>query len=102
MGERCPFCWGDGVTEVRRELGAPTVRRRLMQCPDCEKWYWQDTGEEIARLFLICETPYLNGGGCDEEVKTLVRSGKNGLPRRRLTEFNHLCSQCPERHLVRF
>jgi hypothetical protein len=70
-----------------------------MECKDCEKWYWEDTGKEVFRLFLICETSLLDPAKCYKEVGDLLQSGKNGLPRRRLAEFNQLCSRCPDRRL---
>ena len=27
-----------------------------MECKDCEKWFWADSGEEVVKLFEICLT----------------------------------------------
>jgi hypothetical protein len=65
-----------------------------MACPDCEKWYWADTGEEIERLFDICETSVVNPGRCYEEVRQILNSGGITFPRRRAADFNQVCSDC--------
>ena len=96
MNGRCPFCWNAHVSPVGRD---PDGRRRsfggeLMECVDCEKWYWAETGEEVPRLFEICVTSMISPGRCLEEVRELLNSGGNGFPRYRTGEFNRLCSDC--------
>jgi len=65
-----------------------------MQCEDCEKWYWADTGEEVVRLFEICSTSMIEPRSCLEEVREVLNSGGTGFPRRRTAEFNQLCGEC--------
>jgi hypothetical protein len=68
-----------------------------MLCSDCERWYWADSVEEIRELFMACETAVLHPGKCCEEIRRVLNSGGHGFPRRRLAEFNFLCSECPDR-----
>jgi len=96
MDGRCPFCWNLNVSRVGR--GAPGrgrgAARQLMECGDCEKWYWAETGEEVVRLFEICTTSMIRPGRCLAEVREILNSGGNGFPRYRTGEFNRLCSDC--------
>ncbi|MCX6560604.1 MAG: hypothetical protein NTZ26_08815 [Candidatus Aminicenantes bacterium] len=97
MNEECPFCWSRNVKQV----GAHPVyrgadnRSRLMECGDCEKWYWADRQQEAGALFLHCRTTMLHPQRCYEEVREIQQAAGTGFPRRRLAEFNHLCAECP-------
>ncbi len=90
MDGGCPFCWSRNVSPV----GQPFSSRRLIECGDCEKWYWADSGEEVVRLFEICSTSMIEPRSCLEEVREVLNSGGTGFPRRRTAEFNRLCSDC--------
>ena len=97
MDERCPYCWNRNVNPVGQPpagRGAASAARQLMECGDCEKWYWADTGEEVVRLFEICSTSMIDPKGCLEDVREVLNSGGSGFPRRRTAEFNRLCSEC--------
>ena len=97
MDGRCPFCWNHNVTPVGQPgvgQGGPFVSRRLMECAECEKWYWADSGEEVVRLFEICSTSMIDPKSCLEDVREVLNSGGTGFPRRRTAEFNRLCSDC--------
>lgn len=97
MDGRCPFCWNRNVTPVSQPgagPGGPFASRRLMECADCEKWYWADSGEEVVRLFEICSTSMIDPMRCLEDVREVLNSGGSGFPRRRTAEFNQLCSDC--------
>lgn len=102
MGERCPFCWGQNIKHV----GALPKDRpsgtngHLLECQDCEKWYWARGGAEAAALFMHCGTSFLRPQRCYEEIREIVLSAGNGFPRRRLAEFNHLCAECPNGRFV--
>ena len=96
MNKRCPFCWNHNVSRVGRDA---TGRRRslggeLMECGDCEKWYWAETGEDVPRLFEVCLTSMISPGRCLAELREILNSGGNGFPRYRTGEFNRLCSDC--------
>jgi hypothetical protein len=93
----CPFCWSRNVIPVGHRgtgLGGPFVSRSLMECADCEKWYWADSGEEVVRLFEICSTSMIDPKSCLEDVREVLNSGGSCFPRRRTAEFNRLCSDC--------
>jgi hypothetical protein len=77
-----------------RSAGGGSGSHRLFECGDCEKWYWTDTGEEVARLFEICATSMIDPRSCLEDVREVLNSGGTGFPRRRTAEFNRLCSDC--------
>jgi len=87
---RCPFCWSGNV---RRALPL-ACSRPLVECGDCEKWFWGDSGEEVQRLFEFCATPVTRPSRCDAAIREAMNSGGNGFPRRRAAEFNRLCSDC--------
>lgn len=101
MERRCPFCWNRNIRRANTSGGnhAVLASRQLFECGDCERWFWADSGEEVARLFEICATSMINPGRCYEEVREILNSGGNGFPRRRISEFNRLCSEC---HNARF
>ena len=97
MDERCPFCWNRNVVPVGQPgagRGGSFSARRLMECGDCEKWYWGDSGEEVVRLFEVCSTSMIDPKSCLEDVREVLNSGGTGFPRRRTAEFNRLCSDC--------
>jgi len=94
MDRMCPFCWNRNVNPVGGRLAGPAASRNLMECGDCEKWYWADTGEEVARLFEICTTSMVDPGSCLDDIREILNSGGSGFPRRRTAEFNRLCSDC--------
>ncbi len=97
MEDRCPFCWDRNVKPVSgglRSLGKRRTRR-LMECPDCEKWYWSGTREEVPRLFEICATAIVDPRRCYEEIRAALNSGGTVSPPCRTGEYNWLCSQCP-------
>lgn len=102
MDTRCPFCWNRNVARV----GSPPRRagaeggRRLMECRDCEKWYWEGTGREVPRLFEICASAVIDPARCCGEIREVVNSGGIEWPRRRAAEFNWLCSECPQGRFV--
>jgi hypothetical protein len=68
----------------------------LIECPECEIWYWADTGEQVPRLFEICPIAVIDPRSCLEEVREVLNSGGAGFPRRRTGEFNRLCTDCLE------
>jgi len=93
MDERCPFCWSRHITRAGGRL--PAGSRFLMECQECERWYWAHSGEEVPRLFEICATALFNPGRCEEGVQEIMmNSGGTGFPRRRAAEFNRICSDC--------
>ena len=97
MDGRCPFCWNRNVTPVAQPAagkGGPLASRRLMECAECEKWFWADSGEEVVRLFEICSTSMIDPKRCLEDVREVLNSGGTGFPRRRTAEFNRLCCDC--------
>ena len=102
MDSRCPFCWDKNVSRVGAPLRRPGAvgARQLMECRDCEKWYWEGTGREVPRLFEICATAIIDPGRCCGEIREVVGSGGARWPRRRAAEFNWLCSECPQRRFM--
>ena len=96
MDERCPFCWSRNISRVGTSAGrrGAADSKTLMECQECEKWYWADSGEEVPRLFEICATPLVNPSRCEEDIREILNSGGTGFRRRRAGEFNRLCSDC--------
>jgi hypothetical protein len=102
MKRRCPFCLDADVAPVGPIAvdGRRCAALLLMECPDCEKWYVAESGAEIPSLCATCTTPRTDPGRCYPEVRAAAGSTGAGIPRRRLSEFNHLCGGCPHRHFV--
>jgi hypothetical protein len=93
----CPFCLDPNVRNVRSgRAGEGLSSARLRQCPDCESWYWADSGQPVEWLFSICETPHGAPGDCLEDILPFTDSPERAWPRQRRAEFNTLCSQCPK------
>jgi len=103
MMEMCPFCWGGNIKRIgRHTVGASDgAYRDIMECEDCERWFWAGTGEEVPTLFMNCETALLHPMKCYPEVLEFALCGGAGLPRRRWAEFNHLCAGCRNGRYVR-
>ena len=96
MDALCPFCLGSQVKPV----GHPRARMAgetgcLMECEECEKWYWADRAEEAPALFKHCQTTVIHPQRCYAEIREIVQAAGASFLRRRLAEFNHLCSECP-------
>ena len=102
MAKICPFCLGENVKNVgsRSRDGGAGTEGHLMECEDCEKWYWAESDEEAATLFSNCETALLHPMRCYPEVLDVVLSGGDGIPRRHWAEFNHVCAECPNGRYV--
>jgi hypothetical protein len=96
METLCPFCLGSNVRPVGRlKARMEGGTGRLMECEECEKWYWADRAEEAPALFMHCQTPVVRPQCCYEEVREVVLAAGARFLRRRLAEFNHLCAECP-------
>lgn len=97
MKRQCPFCWGAGLRTHRPSAGgsgwAPAFF--LLECPECEKWFWAHSGEEVPLLYEICETAARNPGSCLPELREAVLWA--GPSPSRQTEFNFLCIHCRHR-----
>ena len=102
MGRRCPFCWGRRIKHVGASPKdrLPGTNGHLLECQNCEKWYWSGQGTEATALFMHCVTTVLHPHRCYEEIREIVLSPGNGFPRRRLAEFNHLCAECSSGRFV--
>jgi hypothetical protein len=97
MINECPFCWSRNIKQVGAysDQRGPGGSAKLMECGDCEKWYWADRGREAPALFLQCRTAILHPQRCLEEIRRVQQASGTGIPRSRLAEFNHLCTECP-------
>ncbi len=93
---RCLFCWDRSLRIFPQAAGEARSGRRLVICEDCERCYWEDTGEEVACLAHLCETRIIHPERCDPDIRTF-RPEHSFSPRLKFLEFNHLCSECPHR-----
>ncbi len=96
MDARCPFCWSRNIAAVGQPIRriSDDTACHLMECVDCKKWFWPDSGEEVVKLFEICATSVINPSRCYEEVRQLLNSGGHDFPRWCVAEFNQVCSDC--------
>lgn len=94
----CPFCLGENITFIDF-VKANNIEnsRPLMECIDCEKFYWNDDGKEIKHLSGSCETILMNPAKCDEDVRKGHTNGKANYDRRKIEEFDLLCGSCSHR-----
>ncbi len=94
----CPFCWDKNVRLVSYvKTPDRTLTRELMECTVCEKHYWGDTNEEVTGLYNLCETFQLGKNGCCEDIKRTCGSFRSHYDKRKLEEWDLLCSMCPKR-----
>jgi len=101
MNGRCPFCWDKNTKKIAEVAMNSTGRTRiLMECPDCEKWYWEDNGEEVHELAELCFTLTLEPEVCEEIILHPIRAGYFSSPRTKIIEFNHICAGCRNKRFV--
>jgi hypothetical protein len=82
--------------------GGASADGHLLECGDCERWFWAETGEEVPKLFEVCATAMVRPERCLAEIREVLNSGGNGFPRYRTGEYNRLCGDCPNgRFLIR-
>lgn len=97
----CPFCWDKDVRHVFDVKAGPcNSTRSLMACPSCEKHYWQDTNEEVSFLLYMCETFHFEPEKCDPDIKGKKRLHQLKFDRRKIAEWDLLCSSCPHRKFL--
>ncbi len=101
MDKQCPFCWDQNIRKLAQVvLNGAGQTRSLMECLDCEKWYWEDSGEEIFELAELCQTLVMEPEKCDEVIISPIRSDYFSSPKTKLKEFNHICSECANKRFV--
>jgi len=100
----CLFCWDQNVRHISDvKVADRASTRELMECTVCEKRYWGDTNEEVTALYNLCQTFQLGKKGFCEDIKRMSGSSRSHYDRRKLEEWDILCSMCPKRdfHLNR-
>ncbi len=99
--EICPFCWGKNILLIDKEIVSGSKKTRsLMECVECEKFYWDGTEVEVINLSEKCKTKIYEPKKCYEDVKNPLRSGFLTYPKQKVKEFNQICSVCPNRKFV--
>jgi hypothetical protein len=95
MDNRCPFCWGKNTRNIAKVVTNGNGQiRNLLECLECEKWFWQDSGEEIFELAELCLTLQKDPMKCTDVIIHPIRAGYFNSPRTKIKEFNHICSEC--------
>jgi hypothetical protein len=95
MVRQCPFCWDLNTQKVAKVPLDGTGRTRvLLECPDCEKWYWEDSAEEVGDLSGLCRNLNRELARCPEVGFQPGESGRFWSPKTKVREFNHICSEC--------
>lgn len=98
---RCPFCWGEHIIQIDDVfLANSESRHRLMECVDCEKFYLEDSGEEVTTLSDICLTKNAESENCFEDLRAPFKASIYSNPKQKKVEFNLICSECPKRNFV--
>lgn len=101
MDKRCPFCWSQGIRKIADIAVNGTGQTRvLVECPDCERWYLEDSGEEVHELAELCLTLKSDPGKCTEVILQPIKAGYFQSPRTKIKEFNHICSECPHKRFM--
>ncbi len=96
---RCRFCWGENIVHINQ--GISNEREdgtRLIECLSCERFYWEDSGEEISNLSEICQTRRMRPDHCYEEVRANFNPVEHYCPKAKAVEFNLICSECSKRN----
>jgi hypothetical protein len=95
MEKKCPFCWGQKIRKVVEvALNGTGQTRNLLECMECEKWFWDDSGEEIFELAELCQTMMAEPTKCTDVIIHPIRAGYFRSPKTKIKEFNHICSEC--------
>lgn len=95
---RCPFCFGKNIKFIDFVKGNSIENSKsLMECTDCEKFYWNDDGKEVKNLSGSCETILMDPEKCDGDVKKVHTNGKVRYDRRKIEEFDLVCGSCSHR-----
>ncbi len=95
MAKQCPFCWDTHITKVARVPLNGTGRARvLLECGDCEKWYWEDSAEEVRKLAGLCLNRVGEPARCRDVVIHPAGLSRFWSPKTKVREFNHICSEC--------
>jgi hypothetical protein len=94
----CPFCWDKNVRRINGTKKKETSAKGfLMECDSCEKFYWDDTKEQVTALFRRCDTLRLEPEKCSEALGSKLMLDKVNYDRRKIEELDILCGTCPNR-----
>jgi len=95
MARQCPYCWDQNVTQMAEVPLNGTGRTRvLLECSDCEKWYWEDSAEEVRELAGLCLNLVREPSRCGKVTVRPRKAGRFWSPESKIREFNHICSEC--------
>ena len=98
---RCPFCWGEDIIQIDDVFLADNESmHRLMECVDCERFYLEDSGEEVTTLSDICLTKKAESENCYEDLSAPFNANIHSNPKQKKVEFNLICSECSKRNFV--
>lgn len=98
---RCPFCWGEDIIQIDDVFQVDSESmHRLMECVDCERFYLEDSGEEVTTLSEICLTKKAAPDLCYEDVRKPFVPGNHSCPKVKACEFNLICCECSMRNFV--
>lgn len=101
MVNRCPFCWGQNTKNIAKVASNGNGQtRNLLECLECEKWFWEDSGEEIFELAELCLTLIQKPMECTDVIIHPIRAGYFRNPRTKIKEFNHICSECSHKRFA--
>lgn len=101
MDKRCPFCWDQNVRKIAEVVSNGSSQTRILkECLNCEKWYWEDNGEEVHELAELCQTLKMDPANCENVIIHPIRAGYFNSPRTKIKEFNHICSECSHKCFV--
>jgi hypothetical protein len=94
----CPFCLGENIKFIDFvRVDGLENSRPLMECNECEKFFWNDDGKEIKHLSESCATLLMSPEKCYEEVRIASMAGIINYDKRKTEEFDLLCGSCSHR-----
>jgi hypothetical protein len=101
MDNECPFCWGKNTREIAKVISnGKGQTKNLLECLECEKWFWKDSRDEVFELAELCQTMMRQPIKCTDVIIHPIRVGYFRSPKTKIKEFNHICSECPHKRFV--
>jgi hypothetical protein len=98
MARQCPYCWDENITKVAEvPLNGTGRTRTLLECGDCERWYWEDSAEEVRQLAVLCLNLVRQPARCEDIVVRPRKARPFWSPRSKIREYNHICSACSQK-----
>lgn len=96
---RCQFCWGEDIIYIDNGFKSKSKDvTRLIECENCERIFWEDSGVEVTNLSEICRTKGVMPELCFKDVREIFNPADHSCPKAKAVEFNLICCKCSKRN----